>query len=174
MNIDNPSIVLIAIFTQRNDQDITTFKQLQKILPLEKSHISQTLAHNEKKNLIRKPDNNTYFTTILITPQGIRKAQRYITFLQTLINAPNPPPINNIPVSKKEILPQKSSSPLDLKLFLDKFTSRFFPPLKNTLKNSLQDYIPKSHLSDNLIDDLTDTILDFFHDQFSTIYNSKN
>jgi len=48
MNIGNPTIVLIATYTLRNDQDITTFKRLQNFLPLEKSHISQALAYNEK------------------------------------------------------------------------------------------------------------------------------
>ncbi|MBA7554552.1 hypothetical protein ES705_47176 [subsurface metagenome] len=32
MNINNPSIVLIAIYTQRDDQDIATFRQLQDIV----------------------------------------------------------------------------------------------------------------------------------------------
>lgn len=87
--VDNSLIVLLAIFTHKDDQNITTFQTLQNLLPLEKSHISQTLAHNEKLGLIKKPASNKYFTQIKINPEGIKKAKRYIAFLSKIINQPS-------------------------------------------------------------------------------------
>ncbi|HDZ19245.1 hypothetical protein LCGC14_1024600 [marine sediment metagenome] len=56
MFVDNPLIVLLAIFTHKNAQNITTFQTLQTLLPLEKSHISQSLSRNEKDGYIKKPE----------------------------------------------------------------------------------------------------------------------
>ncbi len=87
--VDNPLIVLLAIFTHRDAQNITTFQTLQSLLPLEKSHISQSLSQNEKLGLIKKPTSRKYFTHIQITPEGIQKAERNIALLTKIINHPS-------------------------------------------------------------------------------------
>ncbi len=70
--------MLIALYTHKDNQNITSFKTLQYPLPIEKSHISQSLAHNEENGLIQKPKKANYFTQIQITPEGIQKAKRQI------------------------------------------------------------------------------------------------
>ena len=165
MHIDNPIIVLIAIYSLRNDNDINTFKQLQGFLPLEKSQISQSLSHNEKKEFIKKPDEHRYFTDIQITPSGIRQAERYINFFKKLLdNLESPPEYMEKGASRDPHIPR------NFKAFLDIFTTKFYSPLKRSIKNSLREYIPESHLSDNLLDDITDNVLNFFHDQLSSLF----
>ena len=78
MYFDNSKIVLLTVFAHKDDEDITPFKTLRELLPIEKSHISQSLAQNEKDGLIKKPDSNKYFTRIQITPEGIQTAKRHI------------------------------------------------------------------------------------------------
>ena len=86
---NNAIIVLIAIYNLRDSNTITTYNHLQDFLPLEKSHISQSLSLNEEKSFIEKSEGNKYFTTILITPNGIMQAKRYINFLNNLLNNKN-------------------------------------------------------------------------------------
>ena len=85
MFIDNSIITLIVIYIQKNDYDITPYRRLHDLLPLEKSHISQNLATHEKKGLIMNPNSAKYFTQIQITPEGIRVAERYIAFLNKIL-----------------------------------------------------------------------------------------
>ena len=77
---------MITIYTHRDNQNETPYQTLKELLPLEKSHISQSLAHNEKDGLIAKPENNKYFTTIKITLEGIITTERYIASLNKILN----------------------------------------------------------------------------------------
>ncbi len=86
MYLSNPQIVLMAIYTHRDSQNITSYKALKELLPLEKSHISQSLAQNEKNGYIQKPNSQKYYTYIQITFEGILTAKRYITFLHIVLN----------------------------------------------------------------------------------------
>jgi hypothetical protein len=156
MYLDNPIIVLLGIFSQKNKDNIISFKQLQDLLPLEKSQISQALSYNSKIGLIQKAEGNKYFTKIQITPEGIQKAKRCITFLEKLITiSPSPSP------RRPKSTPKSPTPPPQLNSFVDKL----FSPLKKTLKNSLQDYIPESHLTLDMLNDITDDILTFFHNK---------
>ncbi len=86
MYFNNAQIVLITIFTHRNSQNITPYRTLQALLPLEKSHLSQSLAQNERNRLVQKPSTNKYFSEIQITPKGIQMAKRYVSFLTKILN----------------------------------------------------------------------------------------
>ncbi len=86
MYLSNPQIVLMAIYTHRDSQNITSYKTLRELLPLEKSHISQSLAQNEKNGYIQKPDSQKYYTDIQITLEGIQTAKRFIATLNTVLN----------------------------------------------------------------------------------------
>ncbi len=86
MFIDNSIIVLIVIQSNKDANGITPYKRLQELLPIEKSHISQALAQNERNGLIKKPDSSKYFTRMQITLEGIQKAKRYIAFLSKILN----------------------------------------------------------------------------------------
>jgi hypothetical protein len=164
MNIDNSMIVLIAIYIQRDDKNIATFKQLLDSLPLEKSHLSQALAHLEKKNVIKKPEGRAYFSTIQITQEGISQAHRHIVFLSNLLGTHT---ANT--TEKSRTSHNNSKLTTNFTKVLNKFISVSFSPLKNIIRNSLEEYIPTSHLNDNLLNDLTDAILDFLRDHVSTI-----
>lgn len=162
----------LAINSLKNEDNITVFKDIQQFLPLEKSHISQMLVHNEEKNLIRKPDEEKYFTTIRITPDGIQQAERFISFLKKLLNVPEMTPAK---IKKKQKLPNttKKKPPPEFKTFIDNFSTIFYSPLKNSIKDSLQDYIPEPHLTNSLVDDVTDSVMDIVSAQLSTFYKAK-
>jgi len=157
MYFNAPQIVLIAISTLKDENNITTYKHLQDFLPFEKSQLSQALIYNEKLHLIQKPQGKKYFSTIQITPKGIEKAQRYIDALRNLLNNARP-----LPKKKDKVIPKKSPN---IRKTINDLSSQFFSPLRDILKESLLDYIPESHLTDNLLDDTTDSILNFFHEK---------
>lgn len=163
MFIDNKIIVLISIHQHRDENNIVSFRQLQDSLSLEKSHISQSLKHNEQQHFIQKPNEQKYFSYIQITPLGIKKAQFYIDYLQELLQNHQPPPKIQKSISKKSPIPSTFHK------FLKEFPSTLFTPLKNTVKESLQQYIPESNLGENLLDDLSEDILDFFQKKLSTL-----
>ena len=157
MYLSNPVIVLVTSYILKDENNITTYKRLQEFLPLEKSQISQALKNNEDADLIKKLQGKKYFSTIQITPNGIQKAQRYISFLEKLIKT-SP---SNLPKHPKSILYSSTPSP-NLNSFGDKLTTSLFSPLKSTLKKSLQNYIPESHLPTDMLEDITDETLSFF------------
>lgn len=157
MYLDNPIIVLIASLVLKDKNDITTYRQLQEFLPLEKSQISQALKTNEEADLLQKPEGNKYFSQIKITDNGILKAQRYISFLKKLVRVSSSP----LPTNKPRPKPNNPPTPPNITSFIEKS----FSPLKSTLKKSLQDYIPESHLTADMLEDITDDILSFFQNR---------
>ena len=160
MYLDNSVIVLIACYVLKNEKNIVSYKQLQEFLPLEKSQISQALKSDEEATLLQKPEGNKYFSKIELTPMGIQKAERYISFLQKLVNSH---PL----LSPQKLNPQSNNPipPPNINSVVDKLSTSLFSPLKSTLKKSLQEYIPNSGLDENMIDDLADDVITFFQNK---------
>ncbi len=173
MNFSNPIIVLIGLNKLRDKKDAIDFKRLQEFLPLGKSHLSQCLKINEKKGLIQKLEGKKYFSTIQMTPDGIRKAQRYTDFLKNLLNdykTQSPPETQKQKTLQKKEVKKDPLVRKNLGKLIEEFTTQIQPPLKSSIKDSLSDYIPKSHIDDGLLEDLTGTTMDLIYEHLSTFF----
>ena len=173
MYIDNSIFVLIAIQTLKSKENLVLRKEIEDFLPLENSHISQCLRNNEEEELIKKPNGERYFKTIQITPKGIVKAKRYITFLNDLNQKINN---NSNPKKKEQKTPPKKELKKDPPVrknfgkLIEEFSSQIQTPLKSSIRDSLSDYIPESHIDNGLLDDLTGTTIDAIYEHLSTFF----
>ena len=78
--------MLITVYQKRNGQNITEFKDLQKVLPQEKNQISTALKKLEARDLVKKPPYYSRFKSVVITEQGVRQAKRKITLLKKILS----------------------------------------------------------------------------------------
>ena len=78
--------MLIIIYQKRDSENRVKFSDIEKVLPQEKSQISQALLKLAKKKFIAKDPRYVRFMNFRITDEGIVRARQIIATMSNLIN----------------------------------------------------------------------------------------
>ena len=86
MKFENPDIILVVIYREKDNENSVKFSQVESFLNQEKSQISHDLKKLEQRKLITKANGYARFKEFTITKEGITKAKKLMQKMNRILS----------------------------------------------------------------------------------------